>query len=332
VREYVLGVDGGNTKTDYFLFKLNGVFVDWIRDATCSQEVVGYEGAERILNARIRSLLKRNGLGLGDLAAGAFGLAGIDHPHQRERLLQIIANMGIPHYEADNDGFLGVVAGTSRGIGVCSINGTGTVAGGIDPRGNRLQVGGIGPLVGDDAGGTFIAHMGVRAVYDSFFRCGEPTLMAEPVFRLLGIADKSRLMEAIGGLEHELGSTEMTRTVFSAASAGDGPALAILDQVGLQLAKTTAGCALNLRFGSAIEIVLAGSVWQKAECPALFEVYKRRMQAFLPDRGLLYHVLSVPPATGAVLWAMSLAGVDPYGADIKGEVVRAVESRASAPG
>jgi len=48
MKKYVIGVDGGNTKTDYFLFDTEGNFVDYIKEGTCSHEHVGYAGAERI--------------------------------------------------------------------------------------------------------------------------------------------------------------------------------------------------------------------------------------------------------------------------------------------
>ena len=36
--DYILGVDGGNTKTDYFLFDVTGKFIGMYRDGTCSHE------------------------------------------------------------------------------------------------------------------------------------------------------------------------------------------------------------------------------------------------------------------------------------------------------
>ncbi|MCL1786895.1 MAG: N-acetylglucosamine kinase, partial [Defluviitaleaceae bacterium] len=232
--------------------------------------------------------------------------------------------MGIPHYAVDNDSFLGIFAGTSSGHGVCSINGTGTVAGGIDPLGHRLQVGGIGYLVGDDAGGSYIAHSGVRAVYDSFFRCGEKTLMTEPIFKIMGIQDPSELMYGIGNMEAELGKTEVTRIVFAAAAMDDGPALMILDESARQLAKTSAGCANSLNFGNDIEVVLAGSVWVKAESPALFNSYRKYMEGFLPGKNLSFNLLKEPPATGAVLWALSLCGCDCFKGEVRKKVVQGV--------
>ena len=36
--KYILGVDGGNTKTDYYLFDTDGNFIDMYRGGTCSHE------------------------------------------------------------------------------------------------------------------------------------------------------------------------------------------------------------------------------------------------------------------------------------------------------
>jgi N-acetylglucosamine kinase-like BadF-type ATPase len=327
MKKYVIGVDGGNTKTDYFLFDTDGNFTDHIKDGTCSHEHVGYEKAEQILNARIDEMLDRNNIPRADLEAGAFGLAGIDRKKQMQEFIKIMDRMQIKKYAVDNDSFLGVVAGTSKGYGICSINGTGTVAGGIDPLGNRRQTGGIGPLTSDDAGGGYIAQLGARFVYDSFFRCGVPTLMTEPVFEMLGIDHPDDLMQAYSEQYRKLTSTDMTRIVFLAADKGDKAALEALESSARQLAKTSAGCARSLKFGDEIEVVLAGSVWVKADSPALFEFYKKYMSELLPGKTLKYNILKVPPATGAVLWALALTGADPFNDSVKQKIIKAVEER-----
>ena len=195
--------------------------------------------------------------------------------------------------------------------------------------GSRHQTSGIGPLTSDDAGGGFIASGGARLVYDSFFRCGEPTLMAEPVFDMLGINNPDDLMQAYSENYDKLYSTEMTRIVFKAAVQGDKPALEVLEASGRQLAKTSAGCVRSLNFDgeNEIEVVLAGSVWVKADSPALFEFYKKYMAGFLPGKTLKYNILKVPPATGAVLWALSLTGTDPFQEAVRQKVIKAVEER-----
>ena len=48
---YYLGVDGGNTKTDFALMRADGTLIDWIRVGTCSHEALpgGYAAAAQAL-------------------------------------------------------------------------------------------------------------------------------------------------------------------------------------------------------------------------------------------------------------------------------------------
>ena len=89
MKKYIIGVDGGNTKTDYLLFDLEGNFVDGVRCGTCSHEspkIGSFNGAYIEMNNQITNLLKRNNLTIEDVESGAFGLAGVDAPFQKKAL------------------------------------------------------------------------------------------------------------------------------------------------------------------------------------------------------------------------------------------------------
>ena len=65
---------------------------------------------------------------------------------------------------------------------------------GIDEKGNFLQVGGIGEIVGDEAGGRYLARRAIRKTFDYYFRFGEgaKTLVILPglsVQSVMGSAD-----------------------------------------------------------------------------------------------------------------------------------------------
>ncbi|WP_123040715.1 N-acetylglucosamine kinase [Cohnella candidum] len=306
----VIGVDGGNSKTDYFLFDIKGNFIDHIRAGTCSHERFpdGYVSAHRVMNENISELLGRNGLAIEDVKAAAFGLAGADVPSQKKRLSEILERIGFNLYAVDNDSFLGIKAGCPTGSGICSINGSGTVTGGISPSGRRLQVGGVGSeLSGDEAGGYFLARKVLRAVYDSFYRLGPKTGMTGSVMTLLGIQDQEIFLETAldGVVNRTLPNTELMRILFAAADAGDGAALEIVDRSAEQLARSTAGCMNSLDFGEEVDIVLAGSVWVKAETPLLLDRYKKYVAQWT-THSCRYSILDVPPAAGAILWALEL--------------------------
>ncbi|RKP52952.1 N-acetylglucosamine kinase [Cohnella endophytica] len=328
-RDYVIGVDGGNSKTDYLLFDTQGRFVDHVNAGTCSHERFpdAYESAHRIMNENIKLLLERNRLSMNDVEAGAFGLAGADIPSQKDQLGRVVERIGFTNYAVDNDSFLGIKAASEKGYGICSINGSGTVTGGISPSGRRLQIGGVGSeLAGDEAGGFYLARKVLRTVYDSFYRMGEDTSMADPVMELLGIPNRESFMEhAVEGvLKRTLPNTALMRILFSAADAGDAAAIGVVKHTARQLARSTAGCIRNLDFGEEVDVVLAGSVWIKAESPLLFDLYRAEV-AGLTDRRCNFIRLRIPPATGAALWALELAHGQPVDSDTRRSVIEAVE-------
>ncbi|WP_058302056.1 N-acetylglucosamine kinase [Gorillibacterium timonense] len=329
-RKYVIGVDGGNSKTDYFLFDRDGGYVDHWHTGTCSHEQFtdGFAGASREMTAKLNGIMKRNGLSIADVEAAAFGLAGADLPSQKERLGQIVEQIGIRRYALDNDSFLGIKAGCESGVGVCSINGSGTVTGGISPSGRRLQVGGVGELSGDEAGGFYLGRRVLRAVYDAWFRMGPKTEMTEPVMRLLGIPSPERYLEfaAERTYSRTLPNTELMRILFGAADRGDEAAAAIIGHTAKQLAQSTAGCINGLDFGDEVDVILAGSVWLKAESPLLFDRYREEV-AKLIDRDCRYRQLEVPPATGGVLWALELAWGRPVDSATRTQVIASVKEQ-----
>ena len=308
--QYVLGVDGGNSKTDYYLFSSAGTMIDGLRAGTCSHEQFpdGFEAAGRELSLSIHTLLSRNHLTIENISAAAFGLAGADHPDQKASLERVILGLGFTRFVVDNDGFLGVKAGCAKGYGLCCINGSGTVTVGIGADGKRLQVGGVGSeLSGDEAGGFYLSRRIVRAVYDSFYRMGQKTALAEPLFALLAVSESSALLQTVCALiaQRTFPTTDIMRLLFASARDGDAVAQQILRDCAQSTALSVLGCLSQLYFPHDADIVLAGSVWVKTQGSLLHTHFDALVTAASPIPCHI-HTLNEPPATGAVLWALEL--------------------------
>ena len=307
---YVLGVDGGNTKTDYLLHTMDGALCAHLRAGTCSHEAIGMEGARREMGARIGELLAGRGLTCADVRAAAFGLAGVGQIYQKNALDDIVKALGFPNSVVMNDAFLGIKAGSESGVGVCSINGTGTAAGGIDAAGRWVQVGGMGAtLSGDQGGGKYIASRTLGAVYDAVYRFGTPTALTARVLRRFGLSDAEELHCAIS-TQFQYGravtALEVTQLLFAASEEGDAVARGIVEEVAEALARSAAGCAVRLRFDGDIPVVLIGSVWTRGRHGPMMEHFRRCFERFA-QKPCRLHVLEVPPAAGSVLWALELA-------------------------
>ena len=326
MKKIVLGVDGGNTKTDYFLFTNHGEFIDFFRGPTCSHEQFknGYVGAHDAMKKVFDWFLPKNNLKAKDIDAAVFGLAGVDTPTQKENLERVVESLGFKNYKVVNDSFLGVKAiGIS---GVCSINGTGTSSGGIDDEGNYLQVGGIGAIVGDEAGGNYIGRCAIRAAYDECYRFGKPTSLTKIVMDYFKITDKYYLMDAIsdGIVNRKIDYNYLNLQVFKEASLGDEVSFEILKQIGENTARSAGGVINNLNFKGKVNVVLAGSVWVKGNSEVMLEKFK---EVILTNtkKDCNFITLNVPPATGAVIWALELANNKYPSEELKQIIVGNVE-------
>ena len=314
MQKYYLGVDGGNSKTDYLLYTIEGEYVDVHRADTCSHERFddGYDAMERIMMEQLSVILERNNISVRDIAAAGFGLAGADLPVQVAELKKRVEAIGFACYGLSNDGILGVKAASKNGVGLCVVNGSGTVAVGIDETGSILQIGGVGPLSGDFAGGGYIRNQIISALYAYHCRCGEGSSMFEPVMGLLG-ADPDDMLTLVS--DYDLLRKHMIEIIQEGAKAaigGDALACRIFDGVGESIGQSAAGCIRRLSFngygapGNPIDIVQVGSIWYKVPYEGMNASFLKTVQD-LSGKCCRVVKLDAPAAVGGVLWAKEIA-------------------------
>ena len=323
-KKYVLGVDGGGTKTHYALYDLEGNLVELVKGTAANHEKYenGYEVVKGLIDEVVNILLDNQGATMDDIAYAVFGLAGADVKRQYVELEKVISGIGLKNFEVYNDAFLGVKAGSEKGYGICSINGTGTSCVAVDNAGDWLQIGGTGFIFGDEAGSGHIADLLIRRVHDSLYRREKPTSMKEKLFKAFDITDDSELVEAV----YEKGYTGivdmpyLNRIVFESANEGDEVALELLEFVGKQCASSVLGAIDRLDFGNdPIDVIMAGSIYVKGENPTLNDTFKKMVSAGT-DKDLNFIVLDVPPVIGAVTWALEKA-LGKYDTDIRKNVI-----------
>ncbi len=309
----LLGVDGGGTKTDYGLFTYAGKCLEYLHTGSRSHEILpgGFEAVEIHMLEDLRQILGKHQIEAKNVTA-AFGLAGIDTPWQQEQMEKNLSKMGFADFVVSNDSVLGVKAGCPSGIGVCSVNGTGTVACGINEQGETLQVGGIGMTTGDYAGGAFLAGLAINAVYSYYLRCSPYTAMIEPIMDLLGTDRPQDLLEQVThkfildrGLDQPL-----IHILMNAAMEGDEIAVDIVKTSAHEMAKSVSGCIKNLHFLNTPDLVLAGSIWTKVNNPLMRRVFVEYVHQYTGQK-FEPVVLDVVPMAGAVMWALERAGNKP---------------------
>jgi len=307
---YVLGLDGGGTKTQAALFDVNANFVDLIKWGPTNHEMMpgGYAELKYELDELLNELLNRNSIDRKEIISAAFGMAGVDTRKQHSIITGIIKDLGIENFILSNDAYLGVKAGCPSGIGICVINGTGCSVAGIDKTGAMLQIGGQGDLTGDVGGSGSIGMEAIKRVYNHLFRLEPYTLLKDILFKQLGITSKYDFMEVLtNALENgSLDICEVGKQVFDAANLGDVTAINILKSVGRDLGRSVNGaiCELDFKYEETIEVVLAGSVNVKGSNPSLINALKEEVIQKNPEKMFNFILLKQPPVAGAVIWAL----------------------------
>jgi N-acetylglucosamine kinase-like BadF-type ATPase len=321
MKKYFLGVDGGNTKTDYLLCAEDGGFVNVLRAGTCSHECFndGYAGMKRVMRDQLSGLLRRNGIGVGDIAAAGFGLAGADLPSQIAELKKRVEELGFAVYGLSNDGILGIKGASDSGVGLCAVNGTGTVVVGIDETGEILQVGGVGQLSGDRAGGGHIRNQIMTCLYEYYYRCGDDSAMFQPIMKLLKANPDEMLTVVSDGDLLNRHTADIIQIGAKSACDGDPLAVGIFDAAGVSIGRSAAGCIRRLSFNglsgvdAPIDIVLVGSIWYKIPYDGLNAAFIRTVEE-LGGRRCRPVRLEAPAAVGGVLWAKEIADGKPASA------------------
>jgi hypothetical protein len=159
----VLGVDGGGSKTHALVADEHGEVVGFASSGRSNWEDTGLEAAGAALAEAIGGALAAAQVPPGALAAGAFGLAGLDWGPDRPLLGALLDPLGLAGpRKLENDSFIALRAGASRPFGVVVVAGTGHVAAGRSPAGRTARTLGLGPMYGDFGSATDVAAEAVR--------------------------------------------------------------------------------------------------------------------------------------------------------------------------
>jgi N-acetylglucosamine kinase-like BadF-type ATPase len=326
--KYILGVDGGGTKSQLALFNESGKCVNLSTCGTLNHECMAgsFEELGVVLPDMVLNLLKKSLIDVSDLAYGVFGIAGADTKAQHRYIAEIIQGTGIGNFTLYNDAFLGVAAGCPDGVGICAINGTGSTMAALDYSDKPFQLGGMGLFTDDCGGSTWYGEQVIGEVYNSLYKKRKPTLLKDMLFEHAFLEPTDDylevLIEKIDGTEVFM--SDFNRFVFEAAAQGDETAFGILKRSAEHYAGGIAYLAESMDFphDKPLHVVFAGSVFVKEKVQILPTLIKERVGELLNGREAGFFVLDTLPVAGAVLWAAHKAGFDIEIGKIKEEIGR----------
>ena len=302
-RRCYLAIDGGNSKTEYRLLDASGIVIASRRGGGSNHETMagGIDEAACVLIDQIEELLEPNAYAPGDVADAVLGLAGSDNDEEADALQKSLLSRGITRCFVCNDGYLGVMAGTDGGVGICYSSGSGVTCAGINAEGARAQFGGIGVLSGDVGGGYDIAAFVYRCVYQHLFFNKPDTALKDAYFTLFDIRSPEAFRASAARIQNEEAARQLIGLFFTAVETGDEIALRYAAKAASHAADCIIATADTLQLKQPVQVSLSGSILSAVAPPA----YRRMIEYELFRRkGRLFH-LSIndrPPVEGAVRW------------------------------
>ena len=261
---FVLGIDGGGTKTLALLADRSGTTIGSGTAGTSNYHRVGIENAFAALDSAMERAFQstQSSLSKENLAAACLGLAGVDRPADRALVEQWLSTRlpGIPA-RLTNDALPVLAAGTPQGWGLAVISGTGSIAYSMSPDGSLKRAGGWGYIFGDEGSAYSIGLAALRSAAQFADGRAPLTALLERILQHWQLSQPADLVNKVysesTGREN---IAQLAILVSRAAGDGDSAALEILNQAGSELARMAFAAAQQFDLAQTIPCALAGSV------------------------------------------------------------------------
>ena len=291
--KYLLGIDGGGSKTDFLLcdFELNEIAR---RVSTRSNpNDVGIEAVKSLIRENIALLLAESGISNGDIAAAFAGIAGLTSRDYAAQVTKTLSDM-LPNAKcgALHDGINVLYGAFPYEDGVSIICGTGSSC--FVKRGNELfRIGGYGSfdLIGN---GYEIGRAGIAHALKTADGREKSGVLASLIAERVGNDFVAALDKLLPMSKDELAA--FAPLVFKAAENGDPAAMQIITD--------------NMKYVASL-ITRAGDYFENEYCVALAGGVLKNglslslLKAFIPERARLISN-DRAPAFGAAAKAKTL--------------------------
>jgi len=272
---YVLGVDGGASKTFCLVASEYGRILGFGRGGPGNHQACGLEAAMAEIAHSVEEALAQARVSAQEVRLGIFCLAGADLPEDYAMLGRAVEDLGVcQKVIVKNDTMAALRSGLSRPWGVVVVCGTGTNAAGRAPDGREIILPGLGYISGDWGGGGEISQEIIRLVMRAWDGRGKPTVLLQMVLDSLGVSSPELLLQMLYHKRvEERQLLGLVPLLFEAAYAGDEVACQLVREVGTEVGSTARTLIRRLSLQDKdVEVVLGGSIF-KAKGPLLIDTF-----------------------------------------------------------
>lgn len=309
--EFVLGVDGGGTRTRVAVVGLDGRVRGIGVGGTSNYDDVGKEVAQANIDLAAQEALAAAGVERIQSAAIFLGMAGVTSETDKEHIRDIALALKLapPDRIGVNHDCSAALAGGLEGRpGIVQILGTGSSCYGRNAAGASWMAGGRGQLISDEASGNWLGIQAMRMAVRAYDGRTPHTVLLPRVLEALEIESIEEILHrqfVVGLTRAEIAA--LAPLVLAAADEADAVAAEILARGAQEVAEMVAAVARKLGLDEArvCEVCVVGGVVEGSAS------YRRRItaavQRMTPNAEV--KLPAQPPVIGAAILALELAGV-----------------------
>lgn len=299
---YVVGVDGGGTKTTAAVVGDQLGPVGQATTGPANHRSVGFETAGANIATAIRDAMRVADIAQSDVAAICLCLSGFDTDLDLPVPQRAMRALGFDGPTIMENDVVGAWAGaTAVQPGIVIIAGTGSTGLGMNTHGELWRTDGWDYVLGDYGSGYAIGHEAIRAAMKSLDGRAPATLLAAKLGKAYSVQDAEgmrRLVDSTAFGKFEIAGFAVQ--VSEAAEEGDVTARDILANAGRELAEQAVAIVHHLNMAD-VEFPLAtvGSVFKSA--PWVTEPFRRAISQVATR--VQFQAPLHPPEVGAAILA-----------------------------
>ena len=298
---YIIGIDGGGTKTVGVLTTETGQRLAQAQSGPANYHVVGETQTQAVLESVVRELCEKAHISRTSPIRFCLGMAGLGRAADQEVIGRICDEIGVRENRIlTHDAHIALVGGTESHEGVIIISGTGAIVYGIDTDGREARASGWGYLLGDEGSGYDIAIKGLRAVVRAADGRDDPTELTNRILNRLELNAPSELIRWVHAASRDA-IAHLAEIVFDTARTTDRVAERIIDDAADELVCAADSVIGQLEFEGAFDVVLSGG--NLMHQPTFADKIRYRFAEMQPETSVL--LPKHEPAYGAVLLAQA---------------------------
>ncbi len=301
-KKYLLGIDGGGSKTTAVVFDVCGNFIGSAVGESINYYSNPLEATRKNLSAILNEIEEK--YGISEYESAFIGMSALnDRASEKELFAFADGVINAKNVQMDSDLFVALEAMNCDGVCAVGICGTGSMAVARNKEGKIIHKGGFGYILGDEGSGYEISLNAIKCAVRAAEGCGEETSLTKETLDFFGAEDIFSLIDIFYDppIERQKIAAFMPR-VRKCADSGDKTAIRLITESADAFSETV--LSLLRETGEDVPVGLFGGVF------CYCELFRNRFKKNLAEKGYRnVDILSFPPEIGAVTAALKNCGM-----------------------